>query len=100
MLIGPASENRASALLNESMVCRYSEEFNACLREDYDLSDKALQFFVVRSVADQEHTKMAAEVIARHANTDRQQEFVRHSARYMVRFKLAKFEGIYDAYAQ
>jgi len=100
MLIGSASENRASALVNESMVCRYSEEFNACLRKHYDLSDKALQFFVVHSVADQEHTKMAADVIARHANNDRQQELVRDSARHMVRFKLAKFEGIYDAYAQ
>jgi hypothetical protein len=80
MLIGSASENRASALVNESMVCHYSEEFNACLRKHYDLSDKALQFFVVHSVADQEHTKMAADVIARHANTDRQQELVRDSA--------------------
>jgi hypothetical protein len=42
---------------------------------------------------------MAAEVIARHANTEREQELVRQSARHMVRFKLAKFDGIYEAYA-
>ena len=42
---------------------------------------------------------MAAEVIARHANTERQQQLVRESARHMVRFKLEKFAGIYNAYA-
>ncbi len=99
MLMGSASENRASALVNETMVCRYSEEFNTYLRKHYALDNKALQFFTVHSVADQEHTKMAAEVIMRHATTERQQELVRDSAGHMVRFKLAKFEGIYDAYA-
>ena len=42
---------------------------------------------------------MASEVIAKHANTERQQELVREAARHMVRFKIAKFEGIYNAYA-
>jgi hypothetical protein len=42
---------------------------------------------------------MASESIARNANTDRDKEMVRAAARNMVRFKLAKFEGIYDAYA-
>ena len=42
---------------------------------------------------------MASDVIAKHANTERQQELVRESARHMVRFKIAKFDGIYDAYA-
>jgi pyrroloquinoline quinone (PQQ) biosynthesis protein C len=99
MLLGSAAENRASALVNETMVCRYSEEFNTQLRKHYGLDDKALQFFIVHSVADQEHTKMAAEVIIRHATSERQQQLVRESARHMVRFKLAKFEGIYNAYA-
>ena len=99
MLMGSAAENRAAALVNESMVRRYSEEFNTQLRKHYGLDDKALQFFTVHSVADQEHTKMAAEVIARHANTERQQQLVRESARHMVRFKLEKFAGIYNAYA-
>jgi pyrroloquinoline quinone (PQQ) biosynthesis protein C len=99
MLMGSAAENRASALVNESMVCRYSEEFNTHLRKHYGLDNKALQFFTVHSVADQEHTKMAADVIARHANTERQQHLVRESAGHMVRFKLEKFAGIYSAYA-
>jgi pyrroloquinoline quinone (PQQ) biosynthesis protein C len=99
MLLGSASENRAAALVNESMVCRYSEEHLSALRRHYGLGDKALQFFTVHAVADQEHTKMAAEVIMRHAQSEHQQELVRESARHMVRFKIAKFEGIYDAYA-
>jgi pyrroloquinoline-quinone synthase len=99
MLLGSASENRASALVNETMVCRYSEEHMAALKKHYSLDDKAIQFFTVHAVADQEHTQMAAAVIAKHANSERQQELVREAARHMVRFKIAKFEGIYNAYA-
>jgi pyrroloquinoline-quinone synthase len=98
MLLGSASENRASALVNETMVCRYSEEHINALRQHYGLNDKAIQFFTVHAVADQEHTQMAAEVIAKHAITERQQELVREAARQMVRFKIAKFEGIYNSY--
>src|SRR5512138_3229870 len=79
MLLGSASENRASALVNETMVCRYSGEFNDALRKHYALDNKALQFFTVHAVADQEHTKMAAEVIMRHAQSDHQLELVRES---------------------
>jgi pyrroloquinoline quinone (PQQ) biosynthesis protein C len=99
MLLGSASENRASALVNETMVCRYSEEHINALRQHYRLNDKAIQFFTVHAVADQEHTQMAAEVIAKHAITERLQELVREAARQMVRFKIAKFEGIYNNYA-
>jgi pyrroloquinoline quinone (PQQ) biosynthesis protein C len=98
MLLGSASENRASALVNETMVCRYSEEHIDALHRHYGLNDKQIQFFTVHAVADQEHTEMAREVIARHAQTERQQELVRQAAARMVRFKLAKFEGIYNAY--
>ena len=42
---------------------------------------------------------MAAETIARNANSDREKELVRAAAKNMVRFKLGKFDGIYDAYA-
>jgi hypothetical protein len=42
---------------------------------------------------------MAAETIARNAHSPRDQALVRAAARNMVRFKLAKFEGIYNAYA-
>ena len=99
MLLGSASENRASALVNETMVCRYSEEHITALRRHYGLSDKQIQFFTVHAVADQEHTAMAAEVIVKHAQSERQQELVREAARNMVRFKIAKFEGIYNGYA-
>lgn len=97
MLLGSASENRASALVNETMVCRYSEEHINALRQHYGLNDKAIQFFTVHAVADQEHTAMASEIIAKHVNSERQQELVRDAARHMVRFKIAKFEGIYNA---
>jgi pyrroloquinoline quinone (PQQ) biosynthesis protein C len=99
MLLGSASENRASALVNETMVCRYSEEHIHALRKHYGLNDKAIQFFTVHAIADQEHTQMAADVIVKHATNERQQELVREAARHMVRFKIAKFEGIYSAYA-
>ena len=99
MLLGSASENRASALVNETMVCRYSEEHIAALRRHYGLNDKQIQFFTVHAVADQEHTAMARDMIAKHAHTERQQELVREAAGHMVRFKIAKFEGIYNAYA-
>jgi pyrroloquinoline quinone (PQQ) biosynthesis protein C len=99
MLLGSASENRASALVNETMVCRYSEEHIDALKKHYSLNDKQIQFFTVHAIADQEHTAMASEVIAKHANTERQQELVREAAHHMVRFKIAKFEGIYNAYA-
>ena len=98
MLLGSAAENRASALVNETMVCRYSEEHINGLRQHYGLSDKQIQFFTVHAIADQEHTAMAAEVIAKHANTELQQQRVREAASHMVRFKIAKFEGIYNAY--
>jgi hypothetical protein len=42
---------------------------------------------------------MAADIIAKHAVTERQQQLVREAARHMVRFKIAKFEGIYNVYA-
>jgi pyrroloquinoline quinone (PQQ) biosynthesis protein C len=81
------------------MVCRYSEEHIKSLRQHYGLNDKQIQFFTVHAIADQEHTAMAGEVIAKHANTEHQQELVRQAARHMVRYKIAKFEGIYNAYA-
>ena len=99
MLLGSPSENRASALVNETMVCRYSEEHISALRQHYGMSDKQMQFFTVHAIADQEHTAMASEVIATHAVTDRQKELVREAANPMVRFKIAKFEGIYNAHA-
>src|SRR5918994_1696886 len=99
MFLGTQAESRAGALVNETMVCRYSGEFDTYLEKHYGFDSRARTFFIVHSKVDQEHTVMASESIARNANTDRDKEMVRAAARNMVRFKLAKFEGIYDAYA-
>jgi len=99
MLLGSAPENRASALVNETMVCRYSEEHIAALKKHYGLTDKQIQFFTVHAIADQEHTALASDLIAKHAISEHQQQLVRQAAAHMVRFKIAKFQGIYNAYA-
>ena len=99
MFVGTPAETRAGALVNETMVCRYSEEFDMALEKHYGLDSQARTFFIVHGKVDKEHSAMAAETVARHANTDRDKELVRAAARNMVRFKLAKFEGIYDEYA-
>ena len=99
MFVGTPAETRAGALVNETMVCRYSEEFDNALEKHYGLDSHARTFFIVHGKVDKEHTAMAAETVARHANTDREKEMVRVAARNMARFKLAKFDGIYDAYA-
>ena len=99
MFVGMPAETRAGALVNETMVCRYSEEFDAALEKHYGLDGRARTFFIVHGKVDKEHTAMAAETIARNANTDREKVLVRVAAKNMVRFKLAKFDGIYDAYA-
>jgi pyrroloquinoline quinone (PQQ) biosynthesis protein C len=97
-LLGAPAQNRASAMTSESMVCRYSEEFNAAMRKHYGLGDDALAFFTVHMVADQEHTARSAELIARSVKTPREERLVRESAEYMVRIKLGKFEGLYRHY--
>jgi pyrroloquinoline quinone (PQQ) biosynthesis protein C len=99
MLAGSPAENRTWALVNESMVCRYSEEFATYLPKNYKLPDDALDFFRVHWVADQDHTQRAAQVITRFANTPKEQDRVRQIARHAVRFKIAKFDGIYREYA-
>jgi pyrroloquinoline quinone (PQQ) biosynthesis protein C len=99
MLVGAPAENRTWALVNESMVCRYSEEFDTYLRKNYNMADDALEFFKVHWVADQDHTQRAAQVIRRYATTPQEQKKVRDIANHAVRFKLAKFDGIYREYA-
>ena len=98
-LLGSPPQNRASALTSESMVCRYSEEFNTYLRKNYGLGDNALEFFTVHMVADKEHTAQSAEIIARYVKSPRDERLVRENAQHTVRIKLGKFEGIYQAYA-
>jgi pyrroloquinoline quinone (PQQ) biosynthesis protein C len=99
MLAGTPSENRTWALVNESMVCRYSEEFYTYLAKNYRLPEEALEFFKVHWVADQDHTRRASEVVERYADSPRQQQVVREIANHAVRFKVAKFDGIYREYA-
>jgi pyrroloquinoline quinone (PQQ) biosynthesis protein C len=98
-IMGIPPQNRASALTSESMVCRYSEEFNTYLRKNYGMGDAALEFFTVHMAADKEHTAQSAELIARMTKTPREERLVRESAQYMVRIKLGKFDGLYQAYA-
>jgi pyrroloquinoline quinone (PQQ) biosynthesis protein C len=99
MFLGTHAEARAGALVNETMVCRYSEEFDTYLAKHYGFDERARSFFIVHSKMDKDHTAMAAETVARNATTEIAQRQVRAAALNMVRFKLAKFEGIYDAYA-
>ncbi|MBI2210259.1 MAG: iron-containing redox enzyme family protein [Deltaproteobacteria bacterium] len=99
MLLASPAENRAGALVNETMVCRYAEEFDIALEKHYGLGEAAREFFIIHSKVDKEHTALAAEVVARYADSERSRFLVRESARSMVRFKIAKFEGIYKAYA-
>ena len=98
-LMGIAPQNRASAMTSESMVCRYSEEFLNAGRKHYGLSDDELIFFTTHMVADIEHTQQSADLIARLVKTEREERLVRESARYMVRIKLGKFDGLYREYA-
>ena len=99
MFVGAPAETRVGALVNETMVQRYSDEFDAVLAKHYGLDSRARTFFTVHGKVDKEHTAMAADTVAKFAVTDRDKELVRVAARNMVRFKIAKFEGIYDAYA-
>lgn len=98
MLLGSPAENRVGALVDESMVRRYSGEFNTYARKHYGLGDDACEFFTVHMVADEEHTAQASEVVARMAETQREQQLVREAAQHTVRLKLGKFEGIYESY--
>lgn len=99
MLLGSPAESRAGALVNEAMVCRYSEEFDTYLEKHYGLAEDAREFFIVHSKVDKEHTMLAAQTVARYTNSARDQFLVREAARSMTRFKVAKFEGIYQAYS-
>jgi pyrroloquinoline quinone (PQQ) biosynthesis protein C len=99
MFVGAPAETRVGALVNETMVQRYSDEFDAALEKHYGLDSRARSFFAVHGKVDLEHTAMAADTVAKFTNTDREKAAVRVAARNMVRFKIAKFDGIYDTYA-
>ena len=99
MFVGAPAETRAGALVNETMVQRYSDEFDTSLEKHYGLDSRARTFFTVHGKVDKQHTAMAADTVAKFAITDREKEMVRVAAKNMVRFKIAKFDGIYDSYA-
>ncbi len=99
MMLGTPSENRVSGLVDETIVQRYSEEFDTWMRKHYGLGDSALQFFLVHKVADEDHIRMAADIIARHTNSPAMEQRVREMAEFAVRFKLGKFDGIYRHYS-
>src|SRR5688572_17600187 len=60
MFLGTQAESRAGALVNETMVCRYSEEFDTSLEKHYAIDNRARTFFIVHSKVDKEHTALAA----------------------------------------
>jgi pyrroloquinoline quinone (PQQ) biosynthesis protein C len=99
MLLGVPMVNRASSLTSESMDCCYSEEFSTNQRKHYGLGDHDLEFFTVHMQADKEHTEPSAQLIAGYIKTPRDERLVRESAHFMVRIKLGKFDGLYEAYS-
>src|ERR1044071_4104639 len=76
MFVGNQGESRAGALVNETMVCRYSEEFDTALAKHYGLDSRARTFFIVHGKVDQEHTQIAKEMIASNTSTDRDRAMV------------------------
>jgi pyrroloquinoline quinone (PQQ) biosynthesis protein C len=100
ILGGNLAAGRASGMTNETIVQRYATEFcNYLSKAPYNLDEDTLEFFYVHGEVDIAHSAMAADAVARNAITDRDKELVRYIAENQVRLKLAKFEGIYDAYA-
>jgi pyrroloquinoline quinone (PQQ) biosynthesis protein C len=90
----------ANGLSNETMVQKYCTEFNDYLqKEPYGYDEDVREFFIVHMGADMEHTARSAKAIAELATTNLDQEKVRNVCRNMARFKLQKFESIYDEYA-
>ena len=97
---GNPAAGRASGMVNETLVQRYSKEFADYLtKAPYNMTEDDIEFFIIHGVVDVDHSRMAAEAVARMAQTDRDQEAVWRMARLQTQLKLAKFEGIYDGYA-
>lgn len=96
--LGSPIETRVSGFTNETILTRYSDEFDIYLRKHYNLNDKGCQFFTMHKVADEEHTRDAAEYIIRHCAPGEEQ-VVRDVADWIVRLNIMKFEGMYNSYA-
>lgn len=96
--LGSPIETRVSGFTNETILTRYSDEFDTYLRKHYGLNDQGCQFFTMHKVADEEHTKDAANYIMRHCAPG-DERVVYEVADWVVRLNIMKFEGIYQAYA-
>ena len=95
-----AAARATSGLANETLVQRYSTElFNYLKEAPYNIPEEKLEFFRIHGIVDIEHTAQARKAVAALIRTDRDKGLVRDSAVMQLRLKLAKFEGIYDAYA-
>ncbi len=91
---------RTSGLTNETMVQRYSTElFNYLQQAPYNIEPQKLEFFRIHGIVDVDHAASAGEAIAERLSSDQDRQLVWDAAETQVRLKLAKFEGIYDAYA-
>ena len=100
LIITSAAARRSGGLSSETLVQRYAAEFARYLPEaPYNIPKDALEFFTVHAEVDVDHAEQAAQAVARLATTGRVQAEVRAFVGYKARLKLAKWEGIYDAYA-
>ncbi len=100
LIITSAAARRLGGLSSETLVQRYAAEFAEYLpKAPYDIPDDALEFFTVHAVVDVDHAEQAAQAVARLATTERVIAEVRAFVTFKARLKLAKWEGIYDAYA-
>lgn len=100
LINGSAPARRTSGLANETIVQRYSTELYTYLQQPpYSIDAKKLEFFRIHGIVDVDHAAQAGNAVAGLIETDRDRELVWASAQTQVKLKLAKFEGIYDAYA-
>ena len=97
--LGFPIESRASGFANESMISCYAVEFDKNLRKHYSLPDEAVQWFSKHAVLDIDHARTAADFVVKQDLSPRQQRLVREISDYNVRLNIAKFEGLYQAYA-
>lgn len=96
--LGSPIETRISGFTNETILTRYSDEFDTYLRRHYGLNDQGCQFFTMHKVADEEHTRDAANYVRRHCAPGEEQ-IVYDVADWIVRLNIMKFDGLYQAYA-
>jgi pyrroloquinoline quinone (PQQ) biosynthesis protein C len=97
--LGSAIETRVSGFTNETILTRYSDEFDTQLRRHYGLDESACQFFTMHKIADEEHTRDAANYILRHCASAEDERVVFEVADWIVRLNIMKFDSIYEAYA-